>query len=270
MSPTRGDRAGDEEQRVARQERRHHQAGLAEHDDEEQPVDPGAVLLHELPRDASRGEPPGPRTRREAPSVDCIIVALPRMSASFRRPDQSPSVERVRDALSRAGMEPAIVELPGAARTAKAAADFLGCEIGQIANSLVFRAEASDGAVLVMSSGAKRVDVARLAALARRAGRQGRRRLRAQPDRLCDRRRAAGGARASNARSSRRASPPTASCGRRPAIRTPCFACPMTSWCASPAAAEADLAHEPDPRAARSFWSARSPPAKWSSARLRC
>jgi prolyl-tRNA editing enzyme YbaK/EbsC (Cys-tRNA(Pro) deacylase) len=77
----------------------------------------------------------------------------------------SPSVERVRDALSRAGLGDTIVELPGAARTAKAAAEYLGCEIGQIANSLVFRAEASDQALLVMSSGAKRVDVARLAAL---------------------------------------------------------------------------------------------------------
>jgi prolyl-tRNA editing enzyme YbaK/EbsC (Cys-tRNA(Pro) deacylase) len=77
----------------------------------------------------------------------------------------SPSVERVRDALSRAGLADTIVELPGAARTARAAADYLGCEVGQIANSLVFRAQATDGALLVMSSGAKRVDVARLAAL---------------------------------------------------------------------------------------------------------
>ena len=77
---------------------------------------------------------------------------------------QSASVERVRDALSRAGLQDTIVELPGAARTAKAAAEFLGCEIGQIANSLVFRAETSGSAVLVMSSGARRVDVARLAA----------------------------------------------------------------------------------------------------------
>ena len=77
----------------------------------------------------------------------------------------SPSVERVRDALSRAGLACAIVELPGAARTAKAAAEYLGCEVGQIANSLVFRAEESNRAVLVMSSGAKRVDLARLAAL---------------------------------------------------------------------------------------------------------
>ena len=77
----------------------------------------------------------------------------------------SPSVERVRDALSRAGMAPAIVELPGAARTARAAAEFLGCDVAQIANSLVFRTQ-SHQAILVMSSGAKRVDLARLGTVA--------------------------------------------------------------------------------------------------------
>jgi prolyl-tRNA editing enzyme YbaK/EbsC (Cys-tRNA(Pro) deacylase) len=77
----------------------------------------------------------------------------------------SSSVERVRQALQHAGMDVDIVELPGAARTAKAAADFLGCEVAQIANSLVFRAEASDSAVLVMSSGAQRVDTQKLGKL---------------------------------------------------------------------------------------------------------
>jgi len=76
----------------------------------------------------------------------------------------NPSVERVRGALARAGLAPDIIELPGAARTAQAAADFLGCAVGQIANSLVFRAQSSDSAVLVMSSGAKRVDLALLSA----------------------------------------------------------------------------------------------------------
>jgi prolyl-tRNA editing enzyme YbaK/EbsC (Cys-tRNA(Pro) deacylase) len=78
----------------------------------------------------------------------------------------SPSVERVRQALGRAGLHSAIVELPGAARTARAAAEHLGCAVAQIANSLVFRARDSDRAVLVMSSGAQRVDTAKLAALA--------------------------------------------------------------------------------------------------------
>lgn len=78
----------------------------------------------------------------------------------------SPSVSRVRKALDEAGLASEIVELPGAARTAKQAAEFLGCEVGQIANSLVFRAQTSGQALLVMSSGAKRVDVERLAAVA--------------------------------------------------------------------------------------------------------
>ncbi len=77
----------------------------------------------------------------------------------------SPSVERVVLALRAAGVDSPIVELPGAAHTAKLAARFLGCELGQIANSLVFRAKPSDMAILVMSSGAKRVDVGKLAAV---------------------------------------------------------------------------------------------------------
>jgi prolyl-tRNA editing enzyme YbaK/EbsC (Cys-tRNA(Pro) deacylase) len=77
----------------------------------------------------------------------------------------SPSVRRVRKALDEAGLASEIVELPGAARTAKAAAEFLGCDVGQIANSLVFRTQ-SDRALLVMSSGAKRVDLDRLTVLA--------------------------------------------------------------------------------------------------------
>ncbi len=76
----------------------------------------------------------------------------------------NPGVVRVKAALDAAGVAAAIVELPGAARTAQAAATYLGCDVGQIANSLVFRAERSNGAVLVMSSGARRVDTERLAA----------------------------------------------------------------------------------------------------------
>lgn len=78
----------------------------------------------------------------------------------------SPSVARVRSALALAGLDARIVELPGAARTALAAAEYIGCAVAQIANSLVFRGEASGAALLVMASGAHRVDLARLAALA--------------------------------------------------------------------------------------------------------
>ncbi|HET7363462.1 MAG TPA: YbaK/EbsC family protein [Burkholderiales bacterium] len=79
---------------------------------------------------------------------------------------QSPGVMRVHQALADAGVAAEIVELPGAARTAKEAARFLGCEVAQIANSLVFRAETSGAPLLVMCSGARRVDLDRLARIA--------------------------------------------------------------------------------------------------------
>jgi prolyl-tRNA editing enzyme YbaK/EbsC (Cys-tRNA(Pro) deacylase) len=61
------------------------------------------------------------------------------------------------------GVPGRVVELPERAATAAAAAAQLGCEVGAIANSLVFGA---DGApLLVMTSGAHRVDTARVAAL---------------------------------------------------------------------------------------------------------
>lgn len=75
----------------------------------------------------------------------------------------NPSVVRVVNALRAAGIDSPIVELPGAAHTAKLAAQFLGCELGQIANSLVFRGVATRRAFLVMSSGARRVDTGKLA-----------------------------------------------------------------------------------------------------------
>ncbi|MBO2452484.1 YbaK/EbsC family protein [Actinomadura barringtoniae] len=74
-----------------------------------------------------------------------------------------PNVERVTKALRERGATGEIVELPDAAPTAQAAAEQLGCEVGAIANSLIFNA---DGApLLVLTSGAHRVDTARVAAL---------------------------------------------------------------------------------------------------------
>jgi prolyl-tRNA editing enzyme YbaK/EbsC (Cys-tRNA(Pro) deacylase) len=61
------------------------------------------------------------------------------------------------------GVAGPVRELPESAPTAASAAAQLGCEVGAIANSLVFSA---DGApLLVMTSGAHRVDTGRVAAL---------------------------------------------------------------------------------------------------------
>jgi prolyl-tRNA editing enzyme YbaK/EbsC (Cys-tRNA(Pro) deacylase)/mannose-6-phosphate isomerase-like protein (cupin superfamily) len=75
------------------------------------------------------------------------------------------SAQKVQDALAAAGVTAVLLQLPGSARTAAEAAQALGCEVGAIANSLIFIA---DGApLLVMTSGAHRVAVD---ALARRLG----------------------------------------------------------------------------------------------------
>lgn len=80
--------------------------------------------------------------------------------------DLPPRSRIVHESLRAAGIPGEIVVLPDAASTAALAAAALGVEVGAIANSLVFW---SDGEpLLVMTSGAHRVDTA---ALARRAGR---------------------------------------------------------------------------------------------------
>lgn len=68
------------------------------------------------------------------------------------------SAQKVQDALRAAGFANEVVELPESARTAAEAAAALGCAVGQIVKSLVFRAEGSGSAVLVVASGAHRVD----------------------------------------------------------------------------------------------------------------
>lgn len=57
------------------------------------------------------------------------------------------------------------VMLADAARTAQQAADALGVELGQIAKSIIFKRKADDVAVLVITSGDKRVDQAKVEAL---------------------------------------------------------------------------------------------------------
>ncbi len=73
--------------------------------------------------------------------------------------------ERVQSALDAMGMGDRLRVLPVSTRTAREAAAALGCEVAQIAKSLVFKLALSGKPVLVVASGANRVDVAKLAAL---------------------------------------------------------------------------------------------------------
>lgn len=75
-----------------------------------------------------------------------------------------PSAQRVQAALDAAGIDTRVRELEVAARTSQQAADALGIAVGQIAKSLIFRAEASGRAVLVIAAGDRRVDEAKIAA----------------------------------------------------------------------------------------------------------
>ena len=73
------------------------------------------------------------------------------------------NVDKFAQLLRDLGVSGQIKALPDSAKTAALAAAGIGCEVGAIANSLVFDA---DGApLLVMTSGAHRVDTARVAAL---------------------------------------------------------------------------------------------------------
>jgi prolyl-tRNA editing enzyme YbaK/EbsC (Cys-tRNA(Pro) deacylase) len=73
------------------------------------------------------------------------------------------SAEHVADVLRELGISGQVRELPEPAPTAVTAAAQLGCEVGAIANSLVFSAD--DGPLLVLASGAHRVDTGKVATL---------------------------------------------------------------------------------------------------------
>ena len=73
------------------------------------------------------------------------------------------SVERVRAALLAAGHDDTIQAFPEGTRSAADAAAAVGCEVAQIAKSIVLRG--GDRVVLVIASGANRVDVAKVAAV---------------------------------------------------------------------------------------------------------
>ena len=74
-------------------------------------------------------------------------------------------VRRVAAALQQAGHAHLPVMLDDAARTAQQAADALGIAVGQIAKSIIFRRKSDDAAVLVITSGDRRVDEKKVEAL---------------------------------------------------------------------------------------------------------
>jgi prolyl-tRNA editing enzyme YbaK/EbsC (Cys-tRNA(Pro) deacylase) len=74
----------------------------------------------------------------------------------------SESAQKVQDALIRLGVTCEVMELPGSTRTAQEAAQAVGCRVEQIAKSLVFQGKTTKKPVLVVASGANRVNEKRL------------------------------------------------------------------------------------------------------------
>ena len=74
---------------------------------------------------------------------------------------EHPAITSFRDDLRRRGGTGDVVILPDSVHTAVLAAEALGCEVGAIVNSLLF--EAAGAPVLVLTSGAHRVDTAKVA-----------------------------------------------------------------------------------------------------------
>jgi prolyl-tRNA editing enzyme YbaK/EbsC (Cys-tRNA(Pro) deacylase) len=79
--------------------------------------------------------------------------------------------QRVAQALAAQGHPHAPLYLETAARTAQEAADALGVCVGQIAKSVIFKLRADERAVLVVTSGDRRVDEKKVAALVGPVGR---------------------------------------------------------------------------------------------------
>jgi prolyl-tRNA editing enzyme YbaK/EbsC (Cys-tRNA(Pro) deacylase) len=78
----------------------------------------------------------------------------------------SSSARKVQEVLQIRGLSFRVVELPASTRTAREAAEAIGCQVGQIAKSLVFKGKHSGKPLLVIASGANRVDEAKVAELA--------------------------------------------------------------------------------------------------------
>ncbi len=85
--------------------------------------------------------------------------------------DRPEGFQRVARALAERGHPHAPRWLEVSARTSQEAADALGVQVGQIAKSVIFRRKSDEAAVLVVTSGDRRVDEKKVAAIVGALGR---------------------------------------------------------------------------------------------------
>ncbi len=70
----------------------------------------------------------------------------------------SPTAQKVQDLLTSLGFDCEVIEFQESTRTAQEAADRAGCTLGQITKSLIFKGRTTGKPILVLTSGANRVD----------------------------------------------------------------------------------------------------------------
>jgi Cys-tRNA(Pro) deacylase len=78
----------------------------------------------------------------------------------------SASAQKIQNLLNTLGYDYTVIEHAESTRTAQEAADRAGCELGQIVKSLIFRGKTSGKPILVLTSGANRVDEKRISGYA--------------------------------------------------------------------------------------------------------
>ena len=77
-------------------------------------------------------------------------------------PTLSPSAQKIQEQLKSLGYDYTVIEHAESTRTAQEAAERAGCELGQIVKSLIFKGKESGKPILVLTSGANRVDEKRI------------------------------------------------------------------------------------------------------------
>jgi prolyl-tRNA editing enzyme YbaK/EbsC (Cys-tRNA(Pro) deacylase) len=77
-------------------------------------------------------------------------------------PILSPSAQKVQDQIQALGFDYIVIEHAESTRTAQEAAERAGCQLGQIVKSLIFKGKDSGKPILVLTSGANRVDEKRI------------------------------------------------------------------------------------------------------------
>src|SRR5512135_2992485 len=70
----------------------------------------------------------------------------------------SPSAQKIQEILNSYGQNFKVIEFSESTRTAQEAADRIGCQLGQIVKSLIFRGQHTNKAILVLVSGSNRAD----------------------------------------------------------------------------------------------------------------